>query len=180
MKLFSFLALAAASAFAAAPQLQQVNRVYILAMSSGMDQFLANQLTKYHVFEVVTDPQKADAILTDRVGEPFENKLNDLYPPPKSPEQLKKEAEKKQDDDAKPGTARDRLADVDLSAGAVSRVSTLGRGRGNFFIVDRGSRAVLWSIYQRPKDSTPGELERTAEKVVKQLKSDLTEKKPTE
>jgi len=147
-------------------------------MSGGMDQFLANQLTKYHVFEVVTDPQKADAIVTDRVGEPFENKLNDLYPPPKPPAEAKKEAEKKDDDDAKPTTARDKLSEVDLSG--VSRVPTLGRGRGNFFIVDRGTRAVLWSVYERPKDSTPGELDRTAEKVVKRLKNDLTEKKAAE
>ena len=67
------------------PQLHQVKRVYILAMGSGMDQFLANQLTKAGVFEVVTDPKTADAIVTDNVGEPFQKKLDDLYPPPPKP-----------------------------------------------------------------------------------------------
>ena len=36
-------------------------------MGSGMDQYLANQLTNAGIFEVVTDPKKADAILTDNV-----------------------------------------------------------------------------------------------------------------
>jgi len=57
-----------------------------------------------------------------------------------------------------------------------AHISTFGRGKGTFFLVDRGTRAVLWSAYQRPKDTTPGELEKTAEKVVKQLRNDLTDK----
>src|SRR5437588_8805686 len=77
MKLFCGLVVVLASMTAAVnPQLRQVNTVYILAMTGGMDQFLANQLTSLGVFQVVTDPQKADAILTDRLGELFENKLN--------------------------------------------------------------------------------------------------------
>ena len=47
-------------------------------------------------------------------------------------------------------------------------------------MVDRGSRIVLWSVYERPKNSTPGELTKTAGRVVKHLKDDLTEKKPGE
>ena len=86
MKLFCALTVLAAAAFATVnPQLHQVKRVYILAMGSGMDQFLANQLTKEGVFEVVTDPKRADAIVTDNVGEAFQKKLDDLYPPPPKP-----------------------------------------------------------------------------------------------
>jgi len=65
---------------------------------------------------------------------------------------------------------------MDLGAGA-SRVNAGGRGKGNLFIVDRKSRNVLWSIFEPPKDSTPGELSKTAEKVVKRLKLDLSDKK---
>src|SRR5579863_5206571 len=68
MKCFSTFALAAfslAMAAAANPHLKQVNAVYILSMGNGMDQYLANQLTTAGVFQVVTDPKKADAILTD-------------------------------------------------------------------------------------------------------------------
>ncbi len=181
--------LAASVAFAGVnPQLREVKRVYILAMSASMDQFLASQLVKAGIFEVVTDPKKADAIITDRVGESFENKLDDLYPPPTppkpAPDAAKTDAAKT--DTAKSDTGKsdtgkiavrgDALAGVDLSGGA--RPTTMGHGKGNIFIVSRGSRSVLWSIYEPPKNNTSRELTKTAERVVKHLQEDLTEKKP--
>jgi hypothetical protein len=190
MKLFcAWMALAASVAFATVnPQLREVKRVYILAMSASMDQFLASQLVKAGIFEVVTDPKKADAIITDRVGESFENKLDDLYPPPTppkpAPDAAKTDAAKT--DTAKSDTGKsdtgkiavrgDALAGVDLSGGA--RPTTMGHGKGNIFIVSRGSRSVLWSIYEPPKNNTSRELTKTAERVVKHLQEDLTEKKP--
>jgi len=186
MKLFCALtALAATAAFATVnPQLHEVKRVYILAMSASMDQYLANQLTKAGIFEVVTDPKKADAIITDRVGESFETKLDDLYPPPAPPKKAEetKPAADSTSDGTKPEPKSlrdinsDRLAGLDLTGSA--RPSTMGRGKGNIFIVGRSSRAVLWSIYEPPKNNTPGELTKTAERVVKHLKEDLTDKKP--
>jgi hypothetical protein len=174
MKLFYTLALCVcALAAAVSPQLKQVNTVYILSMTSGMDQFLANQLTRLGVFQVVADPQKADAIFTDRLGEPFESKLNDLYPPPPPPEAPKKEA-----DDTK-SDKHDAHDAKDMGGGASVRLgSSSSRGKGNLFLVDRRTRSVLWSIYEPPKDSTPGELSKTATKVVKRLQSDLSDKKP--
>jgi len=136
------------------PQLKQVNTVYILAMSSGMDQYLANSLTSMGVFQVVTDPQKADAIVTDRLGETFEGKLKELYDPP-------------------PPASKDK---DDKSGGfgtGTFRVGSVGRGRGNVFIVDRKSRGVLWSIYEPPKDSSTSEMSKTAQKIAKRLKTDL-------
>ncbi len=170
MKLFCGLALLAALLAPAAvnPQLRQVNTVYILAMTGGMDQFLANQISASGIFQVVTDPKNADAIITDRVGEAFETKLKELYPPPAPPPPPV--------DDSKPTKASGNMQGLELGAGA-ARVSSGGRGRGNLFIVDRKSRTVLWSIFEPPKDSTPGELSRTAAKVVKRLKDDLSEKK---
>jgi hypothetical protein len=211
MKLFcAWIMLAATAAFAGVnPQLHEVKRVYILAMSASLDQFLASQLAKAGVFEVVTDPKKADAIITDRVGEPFENKLDELYPPPPPPkpadakpaadaaksdstkgDSAKADSDKgdsTKSDSAKSDSAKgdgkvvvkgDPLSGVDLSGGA--RPSTMGRGKGNIFIVGRGSRSVLWSIYEPPKNNTPRELTKTAERVVKHLQEDLTGKKPAE
>jgi hypothetical protein len=190
MKLFrACIMLAAIAAFAGVnPQLREVKRVYILAMSASMDQFLTSQLVKAGIFEVVTDPKKADAIITDRVGESFENKLDDLYPPP-TPSKPKKEADETKPaadstgDAPKPDPPKnlrdinsDKLAGVDLSGGA--RPTTMGHGKGNIFIVSRGSRSVLWSIYEPPKNNTSRELTKTAERVVKHLQEDLTEKKP--
>jgi len=174
--------LAATAAIASVnPQLHDVKRVYILAMSASMDQFLASQLAKAGVFEVVTDPKKADAIITDRVGESFEKKLDDLYPPPAPPKPAKEEA--KPPADATPDsrkTARElngeKLADLDLSGG--TRPSTMGHGKGNIFIVSRASRAVVWSVYEPPKSNSPAELTKTAERVVKHLQDDLNPKKP--
>jgi hypothetical protein len=188
MKLFCTLLCTIAVALAAVnPQLHEVKRVYLLGMGSGMDQFLADQLTRAGIFEVVTDPKKADAILTDNVGEAFQKKLDDLYAPPPPPKKAPDATAPAADagtsldvgdnSDAKPAN-KDRFADVDF--GGVNRGSSVGRGKGNFFVVDRNSRVVLWSVYERPKDSSPGQLTKTAERVVKHLKDDLTEKKPAE
>ena len=43
--------------------------------------------------------------------------------------------------------------------------------------MDRKSRNVIWSVYEQPKDTTPGELNKVAERVVKQLRNDLADKK---
>jgi hypothetical protein len=161
MKLLSVLALSAATLLLAAanPQLKQVNTIYILGMSGGMDQYLANQLTSLGVFQVVIDPQKADALITDHLGEGFETKLKELYPrAPSSTE-----------------TGNDK----NNSGSGAGRVTSVGRGRGNLFIVDRKSGAVLWSTYEEPKDTTPGELTKIAHKIVLRLKNDLTDKKQT-
>jgi hypothetical protein len=138
-------------------------------MGSGMDQYLANSLTTLGVFQVVTDPQKADAIFTERVGESFESKLNELYPPPAPPKPVAA-ADDKAAKDAKSGA-------MDLGAGAAPHVSTFSRGKGNFFIVDRKSRTVIWSTYERPSNTSPAELAKVAERVVKRLKNSLTGKK---
>jgi hypothetical protein len=173
------------------PQLHQVKRVYILAMGSGMDQFLANQLTKAGLFEVVTNPKQADAIVTDNVGEAFEKKLDDLYPPPPKPTAADAPVATKPAADS--GTTvdvgdsttdakavkKDPLDGLDFSGGGF-RSSSFGRSKGNIFVVDRNSRIVLWSVYERPKNSTPGELTKTARRVVNHLKDDLTDKKPAE
>jgi hypothetical protein len=184
MKLFCAFALLAASVPAAVnPQLKQVNTVYILAMGSGMDQYLANRLTTLGVFQVVTDPQQADAIITDRLGEPFETKFKELYPPPAppappAPPPPAKDA--KDDKDSKSVVPVDKTTKDDKDKpdeSGARRVGSFSRSRGNIFIVDRKSKNVIWSVYDRPKDSSPGEMSKTAERVVKRLRDDLADKK---
>ena len=65
---------------------------------------------------------------------------------------------------------------MDLTGGG--RPPTMGHGKGNIFIVSRSNRTVVWSIYEPPKNNTSRELTKTAERVVKHLQEDLTEKKP--
>ncbi len=59
--------------------LEGIKTVYLLPMASGLDQFLAVRLTTGSILQVVTDPQKADAILTDHIGASFEQRLDELY-----------------------------------------------------------------------------------------------------
>ena len=64
-----------------AASLSDIKTVYVLPMSNGLDQYLAVELTTGAVLQVVTDPQKADAVFTDHLGESFEQTLADLYTP---------------------------------------------------------------------------------------------------
>lgn len=154
------------------PRLLQVRSVYILPMGSGMDQFLANRLTHFGKMQVVADPQQADTILSDRLGEAFEKKLDELYPPVEDVADVKdakdaKDEKDEKDTDEKPNNG------VNLKDEAPMRATTFGRGRGTYFLVDRKTRNVLWSTYERPKNASPDEMNRIAERVVNNLKHDL-------
>lgn len=76
--LFSSLAVALAAPPKA--ELAQVHKVYLLPMTNGMEQYLANRLIGLGVFQVVTDPKRADAIFTDRIGEVFESRQAEWFP----------------------------------------------------------------------------------------------------
>src|SRR5947209_137944 len=78
-RLCVFLLFALLSAGAAHPELAQVHSVYLLPMTGNLDQLLAVRLTESSIFQVVTDPRKADAIFTARIGASFEEALKDLY-----------------------------------------------------------------------------------------------------
>src|SRR3982750_2480125 len=93
--------------------ISDVHSVYLLPMSGGLDQYLANRLGG--VFRVVTDPKLADAVFTDQLGESLEQKLAKLYPPPKS-------------------------SGSDKSDQREPHVSSFGRPKGTVFLVDLKSR----------------------------------------
>ncbi len=141
MKLF-LLAAAAALALPAA-DLGEFKTVYLLPMSNGLDQFVAIKLTSGSVMQVVTDPAKADAILTDHIGTAFEQKLDELY------------GKKAKDEDS-----------------TRTGMQNASRGRGAIFLVDRKTRNVVWSVYERPKSSAPDDMNRAAEKIAQKLGKD--------
>ncbi|GIU74462.1 MAG: hypothetical protein KatS3mg004_1549 [Bryobacteraceae bacterium] len=145
----------------AGPELLQIRTVYLLPMANGFDQYLANHLTRQGVFQVVADPSLADAILSDRIGKPFEKTLEELYPQPK-PEEAKPAKEEDEDRDRSP-------AALDIKAPPLERTSSFGRGKGTIFLVARGSRHVVWSVYARPKRTVPDELDATARRVASEL-----------
>ncbi len=127
-------------AFYTFAQTPAVHTVYILPMASGLDQYLAEQLTHDHVIQVVADPKLADAVITDRLGEAFEQRMTQIHP-------------------------RD---DADKKANASSDIRPSFRSNSrqeNFFLVDAKSRQVLWSDYEKP---TRG-LNREAARITKKL-----------
>lgn len=129
-----------------------VKTVYVLPMTGGLDQYLALQLTSAGVLQVVTDPKKADAILTDGIGARLEDSLSALYG-----EVQKDNADKDKSDKA---------GSSDFTHPAMRPLSS---SRGVVFLVDRTSRDVLWSTFERPKNTQPGELKHTAQKIVERL-----------
>jgi hypothetical protein len=145
------------------PDLLQVKRIYLLSMGSGLDQYLAGRITRDGRFEVVTDPQLADAVLTDKVGEPFERRFEELYPAPAPPKEVAKD-DKKAD--------KDKDDSPTLISSKETRSSSFGRGRGNVFLVDRKTRKVIWAYYKRPKDTAPDSMDRLADKIAERLKKE--------
>ena len=147
-------------------ELSQVRTVYLLPMSNGFDQYLANRLTQLGPYRVVTDPRLADAVFTDRLGKPFEIRFEELFTTPAeaTPEKDEKGVEKS-DAAASKETAE--------QSGPIIPPSSFGRGKGTIFLVDRKSRRVIWSAFDNPKMTTPEVLDSTAERLVRQLKRDL-------
>ena len=165
---------------AAAAELTGGRTVYLMPMGRGLDQFIANRLTRMHVLQVVTDPARADIVFTDQVGAPLEDKLKDLYPPPPAPEAKEaakeKEAAKDKSDTSATQARPSLLAETVNKADQAGGMGVSGRGRGTLFLVDVKSRQVLWSAFEKPRNSSPHELDHTAERVVKRLKEDLAAK----
>lgn len=120
--------------------------VYVLPMANGLDQYLAQRLSSDHVMKVVADPKIADVVLTDRLGEAFEQKLAEI----------RATNEKKDDKDKD---------DTRTHAGFRS-----SNGKGTIFLVDAKSREVVWSDYEKvPASSSSDVLNREAERIAKKL-----------
>jgi hypothetical protein len=126
-----------------------IKTVYVLSMSSGLDQYLAVRLTTAAVLQVVADPRNADAVLSDYIGQGFEDRLDELY-------------------GAKP-KGEDDKSDKNGSTPEFARPASGARSRGAIFLVDRKTRDILWSTYERPKGTAPADLNRTADRIADKL-----------
>ncbi len=169
---FLLFFLAPVALFAANPQLGNVKTVYLLPMMNGFDQYIAHQLQKSGVYAVTTDPKTADAVMTDSLGPALERQWGKLYPPPPPPPPPADPKDK--DKDSKEGSSTS--GNLMKNEAEPTPISTFRRGRGNFFLVERGNRGVVWSTFERPKNMTPKEMDRTARRVVDQLKKDVAAK----
>lgn len=149
MKTLAAVAFIALTAFGLNLPGQSMRRsVYVLPMANGLDQYLAQQLTSDHVLKVVADPKIADVVLTDRLGEAFEQQLAAI----RATDQTKDDKDKD-----------------DTRTHAAFRSST---GRGTIFLVDAKSRQVLWSDYEKvPYSSSSDTLHQEAERIAKKLQA---------
>ena len=176
MKRFLLL-LACSGALAFAADLANAHTVYVLSMSRGLDQYLANRLTNGHVFQVVTDPKLADVIFTDRIGDAFLAQLESISPLPAEDTEDEKPAGKDAKDDSKdPKSGNSIFAPPVNKLANPALTSNFGRNKGTIFLVDAKSREVVWSVYDPPKGFAGKEMDRTASDIVSRLKKDLQKK----
>ena len=153
---------------APSPDLLAVKSVYILPMRSGFDQYLANELARSGSMRVVTDPAHADAVITDHLGESFQQRMDDLFPAPAkaSPKPAPKSDDSKAD-------GKENTASADELMSSSRPVSSGINGRGNVFLVGRADRAVLWSDFRNPRSRQPKDMKRAADLVASDLKRAL-------
>jgi hypothetical protein len=128
-----------------------VKTVYVLPMAGGLDQYLALQLSSGGILQVVTDPKKADAILTDGIGTRLEDSLTELYGTPVAIDKDKDKDKSTVSNSARPG------------------MRALSSSRGLVFLVNRTSRDVLWSTFELQKSTDPDDLRHVAKKIVERL-----------
>jgi hypothetical protein len=151
-----------------AASLAEVKSVYLFPMSNGLDQYLADRLTHDHIFQVVTDPKAADAVITDRLGDAFETQLLTARPELKPPPPPKPPADKDKDKDADAAKK-----DVKEQEPIVPVSSSFHAAHGTIFLVHAKTQQVVWSTYQKPGGHDPKEMERTATRIAKILEKDL-------
>ncbi len=164
-----------------AAELKDVKSVYLYPMAGGLDQHLANRLTKDHIFRIVADPKLADAILTDQLGRQFEYRLDHikrdpLPATPPAPPAAPAAGQAASQPAAQP-------VPVPPAAGANSaeaepHSSSFSRGKGTLFLVDAKSRQVVWSDYHPPRNSSSKELDKTAKGVATRLTKSLAPPAP--
>jgi hypothetical protein len=150
MKWLTIAALSALLSILVHAEVFGVKTVYLLPMAGGLDQYLALQLTSAGVLQVVTDPKKADAIFSDGIGARLEESLTELYGAPVDKDKADK------DKSGSPESAHPAMRPLSSSRGVV-------------FLVNRTSRDVLWSTFERPKSTQPEEMKHVAEKIVERL-----------
>ena len=157
--LLLFLALFGLVSLAAPPlagadweRLGRVQKVYLWPMSDSLDQFLAEQVATEGVFDVVVDPKRAQAILTDRISSKFLEGMEELFP---TPEEIA-EADKGRGRRGRSGRSRGRLSRGPIASNGL-RSNSASRAEGAVFLVDVRTREVLWSTFlERLRHDTEG------------------------
>lgn len=165
-----FPLLLCSAALACATDLAAVQSVYILPMSRGLDQYLANRIANSQIFTVVTDPKLAQAVFTEQIGVNFETRMNELFPPP---EAVAPPPKADTEDEDAPKKDSMGIGDTVNKLANPAQNSSFGRTKGTVFLVDAKSHQVIWSTYETPLGSGSAKLDRTASDIVDRIKRDL-------
>jgi len=156
-----FCVLACTAAAVCAADLASVRTVYVMPMSRGMDQYLANRLAAERAFKVVNDLKLADAVFADHLGEDLTSSFDDLNTD-------------KPVEDPKGSATPPKISSVPVNhLDNPATSSSFGRAKGVFFLVDAKTRQVLWSTFEPPRRFDSGQMDRTASDIVSRLKRDL-------
>ncbi len=103
-------------------------------MPGGFEQHLANRIVMDHVYQVVSDPKLADAVFTDQISDAFLYKLDHINTPPKPV-----------------GASGSISPSLEADAPHGSTFSRAARGHCSWWM--RKSKQIVWSIYEKPKDT---------------------------
>jgi len=161
-----------------AADLSAVRNLYVMPMARGLDQYLASRIASQGPFLVVTDPKLADAVLSDRIGESLQAQLENIFPTPKTPEQIEAEKAKAEEAETEKDTSiAEAMRETAGKLESPAQNSSFSRSKGNIFLVEAKSRTVLWSTYEPPKSTAARDLDRAATDIVSRLKKDLAPKK---
>jgi hypothetical protein len=154
MKQFLFTLVVASCAWAES-SLAAAKNVYLTPMSGGLDQYLALQLTKESVLQVVTDSSKADLVFADRVGEDFKQMMAEL------------DGKTQHDQPVKAG---------EVPPFTRPSMRPLSKARGTIFLVDRHTGDLVWSTLEQPKSTSVDDLNAAAKRIAGDLKKALKTK----
>ncbi|MEP7354493.1 MAG: hypothetical protein ABI824_14800 [Acidobacteriota bacterium] len=162
---FGILAMGAAIGISAQQPsgLSGIRNVYLLPMPSGLEQYVALKLSENGAFQVVTDAKKADAVLTDRIGGDFEERLEELNAQAAKAVEAAKEKDKDKKDKDKDA---DKVGGNDYSN---QHMRPLSRTHGTVFLVDRHTGDVLWSTAESPKSTQTDDLMRAADHIASRM-----------
>lgn len=147
-----------------AAELKDVKSVYLYPMVGGLDQHLANRLTKDHIFRIVADPKLADAVFTDQLGRQFEYRLDHIRKDPVGTPGAPAPS---------PAVAATGALSPMASPEAEPHSTSFSRGKGTLFLVDAKSRQVVWSDYSPWKNTSSRELDKTAKHIAARLTKTL-------
>ena len=156
-----------------------VRTVYVMPMAHGLDQYIANRLTAraHSGSSCGSRTRRRDFHRpSGRVAGIPAGKAASHAQAGRGSSRQRSDSDSDKDDSSASDKADKPASPKTYGDSGPPPASTFGHGKGTLFLVDAHSRVILWSMYEKPPNSSPGDLDRTAKRVVNRLKQDLAGK----